>query len=214
MKIKEVISKIRSRNKWLSEDSEISDRTLYSIAQDKAAVLIKQEFNKGRLLVSDNVFQVLECKDLKLVSAVECDLPASICSKVRRTNLQLSGLGDSELGYSIQGVFNIINSEEIFPTTIREFIQLNSLRIKPVKTYYIVKNGYVYVLDQDIECINIYAYSVEDLTNKDVCTYMGDRLFKLPEYLKDGLFNMVDASLINLHKFDVDKDDDNNETRS
>jgi hypothetical protein len=214
MKIKEVISKIRSRNKWLAEDSEITDRTLYAIAQDKAAVLIKQEFNKGRLLTSDNVFQVLECRELKLVSSVECDLPAGICNKVRRSKDKLPGLGESELGYSIQGMFNVANSREIFPTTIKEFINLNSLRIKPKEAYFIIKNGYPYVLNPDIVNVNLYVYSTEDLVNTGACTYMGDREFKLPEYLKDALFNMIDQSLINVHKFDVDKDDDNNEARS
>jgi hypothetical protein len=214
MKISEVISKIRSRNKWLAEDSEITDRTLYAIAQDKAAVLIKQEFNKGRLLTSDNVFQVKECNDLKLVSSIECDLPAEICNKVRRTKFKLDGLGESEVGYSIQGVLNVVNSKEIYPTTIRQFIQLNALRIKPSKSYYIVKNGYIYVLNPDIENINVYVYSTEDLVNTGDCVYMGDREFKLPEYLKDGLYNMIDQSLINVHKFDVDKDDDNSEARA
>lgn len=207
----EVISQVRSRNLWLSEDTEISDRAIYKVAQAKAAILIKQEFNKGRLLTSDSVFQPLECSDLESVSPTECDLPAGICSKVKRTKKVLEGLGESELGYSIQGIFNIVNSKEIFPTTIREFINLNNLRIKPTKIFYIVKNKRVYILNEDIEKINMYVYSTEDLQNKDICKPMYDRTFRFPEYLKDSLYNMIDQSLVNMHKMEVDPNDNNNE---
>ena len=212
--INKVLSTIRSRNLWLAEDTEISDRFLYKVAQTAAAFLVKNEFNKGRLLTSDNVFQVLECSDLKPSSPVECDIPAKICSKVRKGTLDLDGLGESELGYSIMGVFNIINSEEIYPTTVREFINLKSLRIKPNKLYYLIKKGRIFVLDEDIEKVNMYVYSTEDLTNKDKCKYMGDREFKLPGYLERQFYILIDQELQRMFNPEVDQNDNNNEEKS
>ncbi len=211
----EVISQIRSRNKWLAEDTEISNRALYRTAQDCAAILIKQEFNKGRLLTSDTIFQALECEELEKVSATECNLPYSLDKPVRRTKNIYENIGESELGYSIMGVFNIINSQEIFPTTVREYTYLNSLRIKPKDNYYLMKKGHIYVLNEDIENINVYVYSTEDLSQgENSCVPFLEREFRLPTYLKESLYKMIDGTLINVHNFSVDRNDDNNEETS
>ena len=205
MKINNLISKVRSSQKWIFDDNLISDRLIYSIAIPKASLLLKQEVNKRRLLNSDNVFTPYECLDLKLVDLHECGIDAS--GKARRSVEKLPQLHEGIYNYTIQGCYNIDNSEEIFPTTIREYINLSKLRYKPNKLYYIIKDGYLYILDKDIENVNIYLYTNE-LTETD-CTSAYDHEFKFPTYLEDSLYEMINSSLMNYHKFGQDVTDDN-----
>lgn len=206
MKINELLSRVRSFHKWLMDDNLITDRAIYAIAITKASLLIKQEVNKRKLLNSDNVFTPYECLNLKLVDLNECGIDSS--GKARRSKDKLPQLHEGIYSYTIQGVYNIDNSEEIYPTSIREYINLSKLRYKPKKLYYIIKDGYLYILDKDIENINIYLYTnelVDDGSGKAAYDYE----FKLPTYLEDSLFGMINNDLINYHKFPKDVTDNN-----
>ncbi len=206
MKVAQLISKIKSSQKWIFDDNLISDRLIYFTALPKASLLIKQEVNKRRLLNSDNIFTPYECLDLILVDLNECGVDSS--GKARRSKDKLPQLHEGIYSYTIQGVYNIDNSEEIFPTSIREYINLSKLRYKPNKIYYIVKDGYLYILDRDIENVNIYLYTNE-LVNDGSCKPAYEYEFKFPTYLEDSLYKMIEDTLINYHKFKPDVSDDN-----
>jgi hypothetical protein len=211
MNINEFISQVRSSNKYIFDDSLISDRQIFNTGRTIASVLIKQEVNKRRLLNSDNVFTPIECLDLKLVDLTECGIDS--CNKGRRSLNPLPELEEGIFGYTIQGVYNIDNSEEIFPTTIREFINLDKLRRKPNKLYYMIKNKYLYILNPDIVAVNIYIYSPDNTFELTECQSMYDGEIKLPPYLKKTFYDMINAELINYHKMSKDLTDDNVETQ-
>lgn len=184
---------------------------IYNLASAKASVLIKREINSRKLLNSDNVFTAIECLDLISANGTECDVDA--CNKVRRSKDKLPRLEESIYSYAIQGVYNIDNSEEIFPTNTREFINLSKLRFRPNKEYYIIKNGYLYVLNPDIENVNIYLYTTELKRAKGDCRSAYQHEFKIPEYLLDALYKMINDDLINYHKFEKDITDNNLEEK-
>jgi len=211
MNINEFISQVRSSNKYIFDDSLISDRQIFNTGRTIASVLIKQEVNKRRILNSDNVFTPIECLDLKLVDLTECGIDS--CNKGRRSLNPLPELEEGIFGYTIQGVYNIDNSEEIFPTTIREFINLDKLRRKPNKLYYMIKNKYLYILNPDIVAVNIYIYSPDNTFELTECQSMYDGEIKLPPYLKKTFYDMINAELINYHKMSKDLTDDNVETQ-
>jgi hypothetical protein len=125
---------------------------------------------------------------------------------------QLPELEEGIFGYTIQGVYNIDNSEEIYPTTIREFINLDKLRRKPNKLYYMIKNKYLYILNPDIVAVNIYIYSPDNTFELTECQSMYDGEIKLPPYLKKTFYDMVNSELINHHKMGKDLNDDNVDT--
>ena len=210
MNINEFISQVRSSNKYIFDDNLISDRQIFNTGRTIASMLIKQEVNKRRLLNSDNVFTPIECLDLKLVDLTECGVDS--CNKGRRSMNQLPELEEGIFGYTIQGVYNIDNSEEIYPTTIREFINLDKLRRKPNKLYYMIKNKYLYILNPDIVAVNIYIYSPDNTFELTECQSMYDGEIKLPPYLKKTFYDMTNAELINYHKMGKDLNDDNVDT--
>ena len=203
----ELIAKVKSANKFVSDDDMISDRYIYGLLKTKAATLLRREINLRRLLTSDNVYQAYECVHLIEAKGAECDLNCPI----RRTKHKLPNIDEGLYSYFIQGVFNTSNSEELFPTTIRDFINHTRLRFKTPKKYYTIRNGYLYVLDPDVECVNMYAYfteSIEDLDGTQ-CMSMYDKQFKFPAYLTDTLIEMCNQSLINFHKLPYETEDNN-----
>lgn len=203
----ELISRIKNSNKFLSDDDLISDRFIYSLLKQKASVLIKREANLRKLQGSDNVYQGYECLDLIPAKGSECDLS---CPVMRSKN-QLPNIEEGLYSYFIQGVFNTSNSEEIFPTTIKDFINHSRLRIKTPKKFYTIRNRYLYVLDPDVECVNMYAYFTEPIEDIDgtQCLSMYEKEFKIPAYLTDSLIELCNQALINYRKSPMEMEDNN-----
>lgn len=207
MKISEYISQIKSSNKLLFDDNIISDRTIYKMGKRIASTLIKQEVNRRKLLNSDNVFIVIECLDLVEAPYTQCNIACG--GFIRRSKEKIPQLEEGIYGYSIQGVYNIDNSEEIFPTTIREFINQSKLRFKSNKINYIIKNGYIYILNEDIEKINIYVYSPDDSYLLGSCQSMYEANLKIPGYLEKALIDLTNQELVNYQKYKQDITDNN-----
>lgn len=207
MNVNEFISQVRSSNKAIADDNLISDRQIFNIGRTVASRLIKQEVNKRRLLNSDNIFTPIECLCLVDANLHECGINSD--SMVKRSQEQLPELEEGIYGYTIQGVYNIDNSEEIYPTTNREYINLSKLRFKPNKIYYMVKNRYLYVLDKDIENVNIYVYSPDNSFELSECQSMYEAELKIPPYLKDQFYAMIDERLLNFNRSVADINDNN-----
>lgn len=203
----DLIARVKSANKFVSDDDLISDRYIYQLLKSKAAVLLRREINLRRLLFSDNVYQAYECLQLIEAKGTECDLDCPI----RRTRHKLPKIDEGLYSYFIQGVYNTSNSEELFPTTIRDFINHRRLRVKTPKKFYTIRKGYLYVLDPDIECINIYACFTESIEDADgsQCMSMYDKEFKFPEYLIDNLVEMCTQSLLTYQKIPHELEDNN-----
>lgn len=200
----EIIAQIRAANKYIQDDNMVTDRFIYNLAKAKASLLLKRELNQRRLLTSDSVYQPLECLDLITVPGTECGLN----NEIARSKAQLPQIEEGLYNYFIQGVFNIDNSEEIYYSSIRDFINFQKLRIKPNKTFYNIKNRYLYILNPDVKKVNVYAYFTEQIVT-DACYPMYDREFKFPPYLLDNLYEMCNQSLLNYHKFGTDTEDNN-----
>ncbi len=65
----ELIGRVKSANKFVSDDDLISDRYIYGLLKTKAATLLRREINLRRLLTSDNVYQAYEC--VHLIEAIK-----------------------------------------------------------------------------------------------------------------------------------------------
>jgi hypothetical protein len=207
MTISDVISRVKIANKFISDDDFMSDRFIYNTLRTKASVLLRREINLRKLLTSDSVYSPYECVELILAPGAECDLNCDI----RRTKKKLPKIEEGLYSYFIQGVFNTSNSEELFPTTIRDYINHTRLRIKTHRSFYTIRNGYLYVLNPDVEAVNMYAYFTEPI-NLDECKSMYEQEFKFPNYLLDSLFELTNQSLIAFHRtlpepFSDNKDD-------
>lgn len=207
MNVSEVISQVRSSNLQIMDDNTISDRFIYNICKNVASLLVKREVNLRKLLNSDNIFTPIECLCLKLVNLNECGVDS--CNRARRSQEPLPDLEEGIYGYTIQGVYNIDNSEEIYPTTIREYINVDKLRYKSNKINYIVKDKYLYILNPEIENVNIYIYAVDNSFQLEPCQSMYEADLKIPSYLHKSLFDMVTAEILKYIQLPQDVTDNN-----
>lgn len=199
--VAEYLSRIKTFNKFASEDDFFSDRFLYSVLKSKASMLIQREIKQRKLLISDNIYQFYERLVLKPTTYTEFGLS----EKVRTSVIELPEVEESIYGYMIQGIFAVANNEEIFPTSVREYLNAKKLRVTDKhKLYYIIKNKHLFVFNPDIEEVNIYAYFPEPL-NPDPCASFYEYRFKFPGYLEDTLFELINQSLINYHKIPTEQ---------
>lgn len=207
MNIKTLIAQVRSQNKYIFDDDLISDRRIFNIARTIASTLVKREVNLRKLLNSDSIFTPIECLHLKTVDLTECGINSY--NKVRRSNEPLPPIEEGIYGYTIQGVYNLDNSEEILPTTNRQYINISKFRVKPKKALYLIKNNYLYILDPDIQNVNLYIYTPDNSFQLSDCQSMYDADLKIPNYLTKSLYDMINAELINYHKYPKDITDNN-----
>ncbi len=209
MTVNDVISQVRSGNRQLFDDNMISDRYIYNSAVNTAVLLIGREIKLRRLTNSDNVFTPIECLKMKLVDYTECGI--SCDGKVRRSVDKVPELQEGIYSYIIQGVYNINNSAEIHPTTVREHINLLKLKQKGDKAYYIIKNQYLYILDKFIENVNLYVYIADQVPFTGLCESAYDAKFSLPGYLKDSFFQILDKEILKNITKPKDTTDNNND---
>lgn len=207
MKVDTLIAQVRAQNKYLFDDNLISDRRIFNMARTIASTLVKREVNLRKLLNSDSIFTPIECLHLKSVELTECGINS--CNKVRRSTDKLPDLEEGIYGYTIQGVYNLDNSEEIYPTTTRQYINISKFRAKPKKPMYIIKNQYLYILDPDIENVNLYIYTPDNSFTLTECQSMYEAELKIPNYLTKSLYDMINSELINYHKYPKDITDNN-----
>jgi hypothetical protein len=194
--VAEYLSRIKTYNKFASEDDFFSDRFLYQVLRSKAISLIKRELNQRKLLISDNIYQFYERLQLQSTNYTEFGLS----EKVMKSVIELPSVEESIYGYMIQGVFSTANNEEIFPTSVREYLNGKKLRVQDKsKLYYIIKNRHLYVFNPEIVEVNIYAYFPEPI-NPDPCASFYEYPFKFPGYLEDSLFELINQSLLNYHR--------------
>lgn len=207
MNVNDFISQVRALNKAAYDDSLITDRVIFNVGRDVASRLLKQEIDKRKLLNSDNVFTPIECLCLEPVRLTECGISQE--GMVRRSKEQLPELSEGIYGYTIQGVYNIDNSEEIYPTTTREYINMSKLRRKPNRVFYLIKNRYLYVLNPDVENVNAYIYAADNSFLLTDCQSMYEAEIKFPSYLKSSFFKLVDEALMTFKRSRVDVNDNN-----
>lgn len=203
----ELISKVRGLLKQIMDDNLISDRLIYYTARPIAVTLIKREINLRKLSNSDNIFTPIECLNLIKTTYTECGIPCE--NIIRRSRERLPKLEEGIYNYIIQGVYNIDNSEEIFPTTIREQQNIANLRFKPFNKYYLIKDRYLYIFDKFIENVNMYVYISDNTLFLDDCESAYDAKFSIPGYLEDTLCQMIVAQLTAYMSKPKDITDDN-----
>lgn len=196
-------------NKWVSADADITPRFIYNLIRTKASVLIKQQIDKRRLLNSDSIHYIFECIDLVKVSSTECGIPGG--KTYRRSKDKLPKLEEGIYTYTIQGVYNIDNSLEFKPTTLRALINKSKLRIQTNDIFYLIKDEYLYITDEELEAANMYYFTTDALHLLKECQSAYDMEFKFPAFLEDALFKMVYDELQVYHASRKDTTQDNND---
>jgi len=196
---RQLVSEIRSLNKLISSDNNITDRLIYSILKDSATLLIKRETNLRRLWNSPIIFTTIPCLEMTPVPLSEsCDYK-NPCM-VSRSKNKIPSIAEGIFGLLVQTVFSP-GKRKFDYAPVDRFVNFLGLNLRNTKKYYWMHNNYLYVSDPDIEDVDITAYFDEDINpieysscqrgEDTTCINPIDRDFKIPSYLEKNLKDMV-----------------------
>lgn len=200
--LREAVSRVRSMNKFLSSDNQITDRAIAAELRSKASLLIKRETNQRKLWQSPNLFTALDCIEMIKVPLAECCDYKSPCS-VRRSKIELPSIAEGIFGLLIQGVYNVDTSKSFKFTTPNRYSNILKLELPGRQGYYWFHKGFLYVSDEHVERISVHAYFESDFNeyeyNACICDdgepecYPNplDKEFKCPSYLMDSVIAMT-----------------------
>jgi len=217
---RDIVSRVRSMNKFVSADNLINDRVILAELKSKSSLLIKRETNLRRLWQSPNMFTPFLCIEMEVVPLAECCDYKSPCN-IAKSKKKLPKIAEGIFGLLIQGVFNIDTSEEFKFTTARRYANLLKLNLPGRQGYYWIQNDHLYASDEDVQMVSMFAYPDEDVNAKewnkckdnseDNCPLNPlDAEFRCPSYLIDSVVTMTYDSLMKTYFRIIDDKTSNN----
>lgn len=225
-KARDFISRVRSLNKLINADNNITDRVILKELKSCASLLIKRETNLRRLWNSPNLFTPIECIKMIEVPLSECCDYISAC-KVARSEKKIPQISEGIFGLLIQTVFSP-GKRKFDYASVDRFVNILKLGIKNTNKYFWFQNDYLYVSDHQIENVDLYAYFDDDnfnpsdyseckgknQGNTNNCINPLDRDLAIPSYLEKSLVDLVNETLNNTYfRHTVDQTPDKNDTQ-
>lgn len=205
--LRDVVSRVRSMNKMLSSDNDITDRAVAKELKSSALDLIKRETNLRRLWQSPNLFTAVHCIEMEKVSLAECCDYKSPCS-IRKSVKKIPRIAEGIFGVLVQGVFNVDNSESFKFTTPSRYANILKLKLPGKNAYWWIQNEHLYISDENVEKVNLFAYFEDDINEADLNSCMTDAQpclnpldaeFKCPGYLTDAVVKIVHKILMDTY---------------
>lgn len=221
--VRQVVSRVRSLDKMISEDNSVSDRVIASELKSKAIFYIKRDADRRRLWNTSTVFSNIPCLKMKPVSIADCCEYQST-EMVARSVEKLPAVSEGIYGLLIQGVFSVDNSRKLKEVTISRYINLLKLGLPTNDIYYWVYDRYLYVSSPQVKLVNIWFYPEEDIpasllypedcdcakVPENPCVSPLDLEFKCPGYLVDVVVkDTLQTLLTTYYRVPVDHTSDN-----
>ncbi len=209
MTVRDVVSRVRSKHRLLSQDNQLSDRAIASELTSKASLLVKRETNLRKLWTSPNLFTTLGCIKLEKVDVSECcDYRGG--GKIAKSVLKLPRVAEGQFGLIVQGVYNVVGSKKFIESNPNRYSNILRMNLPHHNTYYWILNEHLYVSKPDIEVVRMIAYFDEDVpkefinedcecdvrAKEDDCINPLDNKFKCPSYLISAVVDMVSDTLL------------------
>lgn len=201
---KDLVSRVRSLNKLINSDNNISDRVIYKELKSAATLLIKRETNLRRLWNSPNVFTPISCLAMEPVPLSECCEYKSSCM-VSRSVMKIPQISEGIFGLLIQSVFSP-GRKKFDYASLDRFINILRMKLKDTKKYFWIYDDRIYVSDENIEYLDVLAYWDDDFDlkkysackqddNSNSCVNPMDKEFTLPSYLEKQVVDLVNETL-------------------
>lgn len=194
---------MRSLNKLINSDNDITDRVIYKELKSAATLLIKRETNLRRLWNSPNIFTVIPCLEMETVPLSECCDYKSPCL-VARSKKKIPQISEGIFGLLIQSVFSP-GRKKFDYASLDRFVNLLRMNLRDTKKYFWVYDDRIWISDENIENLDIIAYFDDDINIKelsacqkdtdDTCVNPLDKEFSLPSYLEKNVIDLVNDTL-------------------
>jgi hypothetical protein len=202
--------------KMITSDNLLNDRTILFEGKSTASLLIKRETNLRKLWQSPNVFTRVPCVEMIKVPLAECcEYTSDI--QISRSKDKLPKIGEGIFGLLIQQVSSVDASVKFVPTTPMRYSNLLKISVRPTNiVYFWMYDNYLYVSNSETEAVSLYAFFEEEPDNsllfptdcacknppseEDRCRSYLDREFKCPQYLVDGVKQMVYEKIMKFYE--------------
>jgi hypothetical protein len=192
----EIVSRVRNGLNSISKDDRISRRYILHVAKQKATFLISQKLNDRSLFREDNLYKTVDCFEMEPVDVVRCEiLEFRRCKSIMKSKCKLPKLIYSRYGGSLKEVITADGEKEFKPITPSQYRRDKNRVEGSDYIYYYVKDGYLYLLDTEIELVSLYLISmeldsVEDgccCNNSEECKSLWDYEFNVPDKLEEAI---------------------------
>jgi len=193
----EIVSRVRNGLNSISKDDRISRRYILHVAKQKATFLISQKLNDRSLFREDNLYKTVDCFEMEPVDVVRCEiLEFRRCKSIMKSKCKLPKLIYSRYGGSLKEVITADGEKEFKPITPSQYRRDKNRLEGSDYIYYYVKDGYLYLLDTEIELVSLYLISMELDSleegcccndNLEECKSLWDYEFNVPDKLEEAV---------------------------
>lgn len=158
----QLVSKVVNGLNSLSKDDHISKRFILSVARTVSEFFISQKLNDRSLYREDNLYTTIDCFELKSIDVTRCDIiEFRNCNSVMKSTKKLPKLIYSKYGNTLKEVTSIDNNTDFKYTTPRQWRKDKDRPGSTKDIMFYVKDGYLYLLDTEIEIVNLYLLTLE-----------------------------------------------------
>jgi len=190
---REFVSRVINGLNSLSKDDRISRRYILHVGRQKSTFLISQKLNDRSLFREDNLYKTLDCFEMKPIEVTKCDIiEFRRCKSIMKSKHKLPKLIYSRYGNSLKDVLTVDEEKEFKSITPSQYRRDKNRVGSSDYIYYYVKDGYLYLLDTEIERVNLYLLTtnMEDLDSASACSdncckSLWDYEFIVPDKLEE-----------------------------
>lgn len=163
---REIISNIQGTLNAVAKDTFIPRRLIFSILKLNIRDFISKKLNDKSLFREVNLFDWIECIEMKNDNAPKCDVfELRSCKEVMKSKKPLPNLIWSRFGSSIQLVTNIDHSKEYKIISEKQYMQYSKRKgFEKFKGKYAIlgSDNHLYIPDSAVEIVNVLLFSLDD----------------------------------------------------
>lgn len=208
--LREVISQIKTTNKFINADSRITNKFIYSLLKKHRDYLVKQLDGRYQLMKLRYLFQTLDCVELIPTPTIHECCGVKSPWTIYRTKEKLPDLVNASIGPVFGRVTNIDGTEEISEITPgewnRKVIDTN-FKYNNYK-YYFYNEGYLYFPNLEWKKVLIEGYFDDDVDHhnclcgerKEHCVSMLDKQFRIPRHILAVCIENVNKELFSYYQ--------------
>lgn len=180
---REAVSRVIGDLNSLSKDDRISRRLVLSILRGISENFISTKLSDRSLYREDNLYSTVDCFPMERIDVTRCDIVEfRNCKDIMKSKYKLPKLIYSKYGNSLKEVTSIDGEIDFRYTTPRQWRRDKNRQGEAEEVMFYVKDGYLYLLDVEVERVNLYMLTMETDKLENISTCSNKSCKSLWEY--------------------------------
>jgi len=205
MNVGESVSMVNNLLNMKNQDDRISSRQVFAVLRSVATTFISRKLNELKLHRDFNLYKTQKV-ELEEIDAVSCGvMEFKTCNTIMKSKKPLKNLVFYNGGASVKNVSNLDRTISIEKTDLKQLMR-NKKRFGYDNTkpfYYIDGEGFVYVVNSNIECVLVDVLSV-GIDEEDCLNPALEQGFYVPSKLENDIFQTAVQELLLAKKIPTD----------